>query len=254
MANRHHVKKAEGGRIAYTGKGSNVVKEEKNKEDSFSRGGAKKRKHGGKVEGEMAKPRLDKRARGGRIGADKSPFSSAATAGKDTGRTPKTKDTLTPRAHGGRVMESKGGNAGSGHGHSEPHETHKPEKHYKGGGAVAGKATGGAVAAKAGGGKCEEPEKEKEEEDEGEDDRTYSHGGKARHHGMHKDHRGMHPRADGGGNWIAGATENKGALHKKLGVPAGQKIPAKKMAKAAHSSNPTERKEASLAKTLKGMH
>jgi hypothetical protein len=53
-------------------------------------------------------------------------------------------------------------------------------------------------------------------------------------------------------NWIAGATKNKGALHRELGVPAGKKIPAKKLAKAAKSSNPTERKRANLAKTLKG--
>lgn len=53
-------------------------------------------------------------------------------------------------------------------------------------------------------------------------------------------------------NWIAGATKNKGTLHRKLGVPAGQKIPAKKLAAAAKSSNPKERKEAQLAKTLKG--
>lgn len=53
-------------------------------------------------------------------------------------------------------------------------------------------------------------------------------------------------------NWIAGATKNKGALHRKLGVPAGQKIPAKKLAAATKSSNPKERKEAALAKTLKG--
>ena len=39
--------------------------------------------------------------------------------------------------------------------------------------------------------------------------------------------------------WIAKATQNKGALHRKLGVPEGEKIPAKKMAKAAKSSNPT---------------
>lgn len=50
--------------------------------------------------------------------------------------------------------------------------------------------------------------------------------------------------------WIKSATKNKGALHRALGVPSGQKIPAKKMAKAAHSSNPKIRKEASLAKTL----
>lgn len=54
-------------------------------------------------------------------------------------------------------------------------------------------------------------------------------------------------------NWIAGATKNKGALHRELGIPAGKKIPAKKLAKAAKSSNPTERKRADLAKTLKGL-
>lgn len=53
-------------------------------------------------------------------------------------------------------------------------------------------------------------------------------------------------------NWIAGATKNKGALHRELGVPADKKIPAKKLAKAAKSSNPVERKRANLAKTLKG--
>lgn len=57
-----------------------------------------------------------------------------------------------------------------------------------------------------------------------------------------------------GGNWIAGATKNKGALHRALGVPEGQKIPAKKLAKAAHSDNPKMRKRAALAKTLGKMH
>ena len=55
-------------------------------------------------------------------------------------------------------------------------------------------------------------------------------------------------------NWISGATKNKGALHRELHVPEGEKIPAKKLEKAAHSSNPTERKRASLAKTLKSFH
>ena len=52
-------------------------------------------------------------------------------------------------------------------------------------------------------------------------------------------------------NWIADATKNKGALHRKLGVKQGEKIPASKLKKAEHSKNPTERKEANLAKTLK---
>lgn len=55
-------------------------------------------------------------------------------------------------------------------------------------------------------------------------------------------------------NWIAGATKNKGALHRNLGVPADDKIPAKKLASAAKSDNPTIAKEAALAKTLKGFH
>ena len=53
-----------------------------------------------------------------------------------------------------------------------------------------------------------------------------------------------------GGNWIAGAIKHKGALHRDLGVPMGQKIPASKLAKAEHSSNPTIAKRARLAKTL----
>jgi hypothetical protein len=34
-------------------------------------------------------------------------------------------------------------------------------------------------------------------------------------------------------NFIADAIKHPGALHKQLGVPQGQKIPAKKLAKAA---------------------
>ena len=56
--------------------------------------------------------------------------------------------------------------------------------------------------------------------------------------------------AKGGRNWIAGAIKHKGALHRDLGVPMGQKIPASKLAKAEHSSNPTIAKRARLAKTL----
>ena len=55
-------------------------------------------------------------------------------------------------------------------------------------------------------------------------------------------------------NWIAGATKNKGGLHKSLGVPADKPIPAGKLAKATHSSNPKIKKQANLAKTLKGLH
>lgn len=66
MANRHKTQRASGGRVYYSGGQSNVAKE------------AAERKHGGKVVGKMSggacKPRLDKRARGGRVGSDKSPM------------------------------------------------------------------------------------------------------------------------------------------------------------------------------------
>lgn len=52
-------------------------------------------------------------------------------------------------------------------------------------------------------------------------------------------------------NWIADAVaKGKGNLHKNTGTPEGEKIPAKKMAKASKSSNPKVRKEVALAKTL----
>lgn len=51
--------------------------------------------------------------------------------------------------------------------------------------------------------------------------------------------------------WIAGAIKHPGALHRELGVPQGQKIPAKKLAKAA-SAGGTLGKRARLAETLKG--
>lgn len=53
-------------------------------------------------------------------------------------------------------------------------------------------------------------------------------------------------------NWIAGATKNKGSLHRQLGVPQGKKIPAGKLAKAAKSGG-TLGKRARLAETLKGL-
>jgi len=54
--------------------------------------------------------------------------------------------------------------------------------------------------------------------------------------------------------WVQTAIKKPGALHRSLNVPAGQKIPAAKIAKAAHSSNPTLRRRAILAQTLKSMH
>lgn len=56
------------------------------------------------------------------------------------------------------------------------------------------------------------------------------------------------------GGWISGAIKHPGALRKSLHVKEGESIPAKKLDKAAHSSNPTLRRRAILAKTLKKMH
>ena len=84
MKARH--KKAGGGAVYYTGKGSNVEKEADEKH-AMKRGG--RTKHMGKVSGKKAHHRLDKRARGGRTkggseaspmapGSARAPFSSAA--------------------------------------------------------------------------------------------------------------------------------------------------------------------------------
>lgn len=55
-------------------------------------------------------------------------------------------------------------------------------------------------------------------------------------------------------HWIAGAIKHPGALHRELGVPEGEKIPAAKIAKAAHSDDPKLAKRARLAETLKKMN
>ena len=52
--------------------------------------------------------------------------------------------------------------------------------------------------------------------------------------------------------WIAGAIKKPGALRKELGVKAGEKIPAKKLAKAAKAPGKLGQR-ARLAQTLKGM-
>jgi hypothetical protein len=55
-----------------------------------------------------------------------------------------------------------------------------------------------------------------------------------------------------GGNWIAKATENKGGLHRALGVPEGKNIPKSKVAKAASKPGKVG-KEARLAETLSNL-
>ena len=52
--------------------------------------------------------------------------------------------------------------------------------------------------------------------------------------------------------WIQKAISKPGSLRKSLGVKEGEKIPAKKLAKASKASG-TLGKRARLAETLKGM-
>jgi hypothetical protein len=54
--------------------------------------------------------------------------------------------------------------------------------------------------------------------------------------------------------WIQKAIKKPGALHKSLHVKKGEKIPEAKLKKAERSKNPTTRKRAVLAETLKKMH
>lgn len=55
-------------------------------------------------------------------------------------------------------------------------------------------------------------------------------------------------------HWIQNAIKHPGALHRHLGVPEGEKIPASKLSAARNSKNPSIRREAALAHTLSGMH
>ena len=53
--------------------------------------------------------------------------------------------------------------------------------------------------------------------------------------------------------WIQAMHMKKGALHEELGVKPGKKIPESKLKKAEKSKNPTLKKRAVLAETLKGL-
>ena len=54
--------------------------------------------------------------------------------------------------------------------------------------------------------------------------------------------------------WIQKAIKHKGGLHRSLHVPADKPIPASRLEKATHSTNPRIKKQAVLAKTLKKLH
>jgi hypothetical protein len=51
-------------------------------------------------------------------------------------------------------------------------------------------------------------------------------------------------------NWMQGAVKHPGALHRQLGVPANQKIPAARLSAAANSNNALLARRARLAQTF----
>jgi hypothetical protein len=67
----------------------------------------------------------------------------------------------------------------------------------------------------------------------------YAYGGQAYHH----------PECMAQGGFLSGL--KKGALHRDLGVPQGEKIPTRKVEKATHSDNETLRKRAQFAENAK---
>lgn len=50
--------------------------------------------------------------------------------------------------------------------------------------------------------------------------------------------------------WRPGGTPGK--LHREMGVPEGEKIPAEKLRAATHSDDPEKRRDAVRAETMKG--
>ena len=53
-------------------------------------------------------------------------------------------------------------------------------------------------------------------------------------------------------NWIKKAIKNPGSLRSKAGVKKGQKISGKELNKLTKSKSPTTKRQANLAKTLRG--
>lgn len=212
----HHMLKA-GGASMHERKRGGMIPGEK-KIETAEHDDEEGRRRGGKVHGEKPAHRLDKRARGGRM-TPKSPLSGAG------GGTPPFPHPPMPMDEGGAGKVKKRAMGGA---MDMPGQAPMGTQ-FKRGGRAKKRAMGGGM----GFGKKMAAEK---------------------HEGA--DRSGGAPpskRADGG-HWISGAIKHPGALHRELGVPEGEKIPAKKIAKAAHSSNPTLAKRARLAQTLKGLH
>jgi len=97
------------------------------------------------------------------------------------------------------------------------------------------------------------------------EDRGYKHGGHAdeaedkalikrevKKDALKRDERKHGGRADA--HWIKGAIKHPGALHRELNVADDKRIPEKKLEHAEHSKNKMVAKRAHLAETLRGMH
>lgn len=96
MAHRHKKHHAKGGKVFYSGAGSNVAHEAEEKKH-----GGKVKHHVGHAHGGKAKRRLDRRARGGKLGdMTKAPWSTAGS------------------------HHRSGGHGGSGHGGHARHGAH----------------------------------------------------------------------------------------------------------------------------------
>ena len=64
---------------------------------------------------------------------------------------------------------------------------------------------------------------------------------------------GRVPAMKKGGKFIQSMGLKKGALHRQLGIPEDQPIPAARLEQAAHSKNPLLAKRARTAKMIKGL-
>jgi hypothetical protein len=99
----HHHGKKGGGRVGLVASGNpDVLKEAKGEEpydkgDEKKKGGAVKRKDGGHVHGKATRHRMDRpkpgRKRGGGVGADRSPLSSAHASHGGGGKSPSSEDS-----------------------------------------------------------------------------------------------------------------------------------------------------------------
>jgi hypothetical protein len=93
----------------YNAHGSPAAEAIDEKSDGFKRGGAKKRKEGGHVEGHGAKHHMGKRARGGRAEHESKHEEKKEEERKEHKREEHDREEREERAAGGPVMRAAGG-------------------------------------------------------------------------------------------------------------------------------------------------